>query len=102
MKKTISILLIIVFCFSFASCKKRTEINRQAIDKRFIAEHYSDYVWFTTIVSGKSVIMIPNYGKQYYPDSYEILYLITYDDGKQKEKWKTVTEAEYNEVNINE
>ena len=102
MKRIVSILLIIVLCFSFASCKKRTEINKQAIDKKFTAEHYSDYFWYTTIVTGKSVVMVPHYMKQYHPDSYEILYLITYDDGEQKEKWETVTEEEYNEVNIND
>ena len=95
MKKIISALLVIVFCFCFASCKKKTEVSRKAIDKQFTAAHIEKEVFFITVCTGKSIIMIPNYVDKQVPDKYEILYLITYDDEKQKEKWFEVTQAEF-------
>lgn len=102
MKKIISILLVIVFCFSFASCKKAAEIERKPIDKKFTAEHTETVVLFNTVFTGKSFVITPIIVDKQVPDTYEILYLITYDDGKQKEKWETVTEAEYSEVSNND
>lgn len=100
MKKIISVLLAIVFCFSFVSCKHKTEISRKAIDKRFTAEHEETRVWNSVIPTGKSVIIIPYSQIVTVPDKYEVLYLITYDNGKQKQKWETITETEYNEIYI--
>lgn len=97
MKKIISVLLVIVFCFSFASCKKKTEVSRKAIDKRFTPAHTETSTSIDIALYLLLDVPIIETETRNIPDKYEILYLITYDDGTETQKWEIVTEAEYNE-----
>ena len=98
---SIAIILIIALCGSFVSCKQRMEIKREIIDTKFTpahAETSTSIDWAMYILFDIPLLKVE---PKLIPDKYEILYLITYDNGDQTHLWVEVTQAEYEEVEHN-
>lgn len=100
MKKAISILLIITFCFSFISCSKAEIISKKPIDKRFTAAHTETMIINRVVIVGKVTTIQPMIIPVNKPDKYEIEYLIVYDDETEKTEWEEVEPTEFENIVI--
>ena len=98
---SITIILIVALCGSFVSCKQRVEIKREIIDTKFTPAHTETSTSIDLAMYILFDIPLIKVEPRFIPDKYEILYLITYDNGDQNHLWLEVTQAEYEEVGHN-
>jgi hypothetical protein len=97
MKKIICILLVAIISLFVSGCNIKTETGRKAMDCRYTApysEVVTDYQHKYSVLKGEFVL-VPNIHTVTRPARYEILYLVSYDDGTTAEQWKEVDEATY-------
>lgn len=97
MLKIIKIALLAAAVVLLTAC---AEVERkEPIDSRFIPAHeetHTKYEYVYDSWNNKSRLM-PKIETQYVEDSYEILYKVTYDNGKTREIWQEVEKEEYDE-----
>ena len=98
MKKILVILLIMVLALGLCSCyEEAVEVERTAIDCRYTAarsevvtSYKHKYSWWQ-----EKFVLVPDVHTKSYPEKYEILYLISYDNGDTRELWLEVSQSEY-------
>ena len=98
MKRIILLAVLIVLSLSVVGCGIfKTETTRQAIDCRYTepyTEVVTEYEHKHSLLKGEFVL-VPNIHSVTRPAKYEILYLISYDDGSTAEQWREVDYAAY-------
>ena len=98
MKKTISIITIIILFAIIAGCGTvKTEVARKVVDCRYTpprsevtTTYEHKYSWYKG-----DFILVPNVHTVHKPEKYEFLYSISYDDGSTAEVWQEVEKSEY-------
>ena len=97
MKKIMLLMVILVLSICFVGCESKTAVSSKAIDCRYteayteiVTEYEHKYSW----IKG-DFVLVPNTHSEHRPAKYEILYLISYDDGTTDEQWKEVDKATY-------
>lgn len=72
-------------------------IDKVPKDGRYTEAHTEIFTYIQLMPIGNGKFMfIPMTQSRYVGERYEILYEITYDNGKQTNRWETVTKQEYN------
>lgn len=93
----VAVLLLILAVMT--GCAK--EVRRTQIDKRFIPAHSETQSYVIMLPNGRGGMRAqPMVRTIHKPDSYQILYLIEYENGKTHEKWVTVSKETYKETVI--
>ncbi len=100
MNKIIVVLLVMAICFTLVSCGQKIEVSRTAIDKRFTPAHTETEVKLDIAVWLLTDIPYIRNEAKYISDTYEIMYLISYDNGTVIKKWETVSEADFNKIRL--
>ena len=98
MKRLIGALLcLILTVLPLSACAQKTEVSREAIDRRYTAAYDSvetEYKHTYDVWKGEFVL-VPYVQTVHHDAEYEILYRITYDDGSTTTRWEYVGEVEY-------
>lgn len=90
----LAVLAIISDCYE---ASKRSEVNREAIDRRYTAAYDSvetDYQYKYNLFEG-TFVLVPEVKTVHHEEKYEVLYRTTYDDGSTRDRWETVGEEEW-------
>lgn len=99
MKKMIKNLMILSLMVVLCACGSLTksEVKKTAIDSRYkaaytevVTDYQHKYSWYHGDFK-----LVPNVHSVTHPESYEILYLIEYDDGTTEEQWREVEYPTY-------
>ena len=96
MKYKISILVLILVCM-LSGCKAWEEDTRCVIDYRFTEFHEEERVAYKKEYNwvAEKWYDVPYTYIEYVPDKYELMWLITYQDGHTERKWEECTRFEY-------
>lgn len=99
MKRIIALVAIL-----FLLCSCTAEINKTPIDKRIEPAHYEtiteykyQFVWFG---KNNGFVYLPYVYDKYVAEQYMVEYLYEYENGNSKTRWETVSEDEYNSVEV--
>lgn len=90
----LAVLAIISGCYE---ASKRSEVSREAIDRRYSAAYDSietDYQYKYNLFEG-AFVLVPEVKTVHHEEVYEVLYRVTYDDGSTRDRWETVGEEEW-------
>lgn len=89
-----AILLAVVILLT--GCTHKNVVDKEPLDVCFTPAHSeTSSMWMWT---GKSMIPIPI--THYYDARWDVLYLITYDDGSTAKQWREVDQNTYEEARI--
>lgn len=97
MKRVVSLIFCIVLVVSLCSCGFPEEVERTAIDCRYTEAHtelVTEYKHVFSLWKG-DFVLVPDTHTKFFPDKYELLYIVKYDDGTSCEKWEEVSQNEY-------
>lgn len=73
-----------------------TIVNKVPKERRFTEAHSEIYTYIQMLPQGDGkFLFVPMTNSRYVNDRYEIMYEITYENGRQTTRWETVTETEY-------
>lgn len=98
MKRLLKILSAALAILLLAACTVKVEVSREPIDRRYTAQGYFTTVTVLYTYGGNGVLVpIPQVRAVYHDERYEILYLVTYDDGTSATFWEPVDKAEYDD-----
>ena len=90
----LAVLAIISGCYE---APKRSEVSREAIDRRYSAAYDSietDYQYKYNLFEG-AFVLVPEVKTVHHEEVYEVLYRVTYDDGSTRDHWETVGKEEW-------
>lgn len=90
----LAVLAIISGCYE---ASKRSEVSREAIDRRYTAAYDSietDYQYKYNLFEG-AFALVPEVKTVHHEEVYEVLYRTTYDDGSTRDRWETVGQEEW-------
>lgn len=90
----LAVLAIISGCYE---ASKRSEVSREAIDRRYTAAYDSietDYQYKYNLFEG-AFVLVPEVKTVHHEEVYEVLYRTTYDDGSTRDRWETVGKEEW-------
>ena len=90
----LAVLAIISGCYE---ASKRSEVGREAIDRRYTAAYDSietDYQYKYNLFEG-AFALVPEDKTVHHEEVYEVLYRTTYDDGSTRDRWETVGKKEW-------
>lgn len=90
----LAVLAIISGCYE---ASKRSEVSREAIDRRYTAAYDSietDYQYKYNLFEG-AFALVPEVKTVHHEEVYEVLYRTTYDDGSTRDRWETVGKEEW-------
>lgn len=90
----LAVLAIISGCYE---ASKRSEVSREAIDRRYTAAYDSietDYQYKYNLFEG-AFALVPEVKTVHHKEVYEVLYRTTYDDGSTRDRWETVGKEEW-------
>lgn len=90
----LAVLVIISGCYE---ASKRSEVSREAVDRRYSAAYDSietDYQYKYNLFEG-TFVLVPEVKTVHHEEVYEVLYRVTYDDGSTRDRWETVGEEEW-------
>lgn len=93
----LAVLAIISGCYE---ASKRSEVSREAIDRRYTAAYDSietDYQYKYNLFEG-AFALVPEVKTVHHEEVYEVLYRTTYDDGSTRDRWETVGKEEWEEA----
>lgn len=99
--KRIYFFLAILTALILVGCGPAPEIvNKTPIDNRYtpayeaVETNYKhQYSW-----GANEFVLVPEVSTIYHHETYEVLYLVAYDDGSERQAWETVTKTEYLEI----
>lgn len=101
MSKRVSIALAaFIVVIGLAGCHIPKEVEGHPIDTRHTpagAEIKTEYAYRLDILTGK-LVLVPEVKQVTTPEKWEILWRITYDDGRCVDKWYECSKAEYEDV----
>jgi hypothetical protein len=93
-RKAAALILIVTI---LTGCDAWEEDRKIIVDYRYTSEHYEketeyrkEYSWLA-----EDYIQVPYEVDRYYPEKYELLWEITYQDGHTERRWKDCTRFEY-------
>lgn len=93
-QKTTALVLVIA---TLTGCAAWKEDRKIIVDYRYSSEHFQEeteyrkeYNWLI-----EDYIKVPYQVERYYPEKYELLWEITYQDGHTERHWKDCTRFEY-------
>ncbi len=90
----LAVLAIISGCYE---ASKRSEVSREAIDRRYTAAYDSietEYQYKYNLFEG-AFALVPEVKTVHHEEVYEVLYRTTYDDGSTRDRWETVGKEEW-------
>jgi len=89
-----AILLAVVILLT--GCTHKNVVDKEPLDVCFTPAH----TWNTVVPvpMGKHILPMPR--TYYYADRWEVLYLITYDDGSTAKRWTEVDQNTYEQARI--
>lgn len=90
-------LLLAVLAIISGCAAKRSELSREAIDRRHTAAYDSietDYQYKYNLFEG-AFALVPEVKTVHHEEVYEVLYRTTYDDGSTRDRWETVGKEEW-------
>lgn len=90
----LAVLAIISGCYE---ASKRSEVSREAIDRRYSAAYDSietDYQYKYNFFE-RTFVLVPEVKTVHHEEKYEVLYRTTYDDGSTRDQWETVGKEEW-------
>lgn len=90
-------LLLAVLAIISGCAAKRSEVSREAIDRRYTAAYDSietDYQYKYNLFEG-AFVLVPEVKTVHHEEVYEVLYRTTYDDGSTRDRWETVGKEEW-------
>ena len=90
-------LLLAVLAIISGCAAKRSEVSREAIDRRYTAAYDSietDYQYKYNLFEG-AFALVPEVKTVHHEEVYEVLYRTTYDDGSTRDRWETVGKEEW-------
>lgn len=93
----LAVLTVISGCYE---ASKRSEVSREAIDRRYTAAYDSietDYQYKYNLFEG-AFALVPEVKTVHHEEVYEVLYRTTYDDGSTRDRWETVGKEEWEEA----
>lgn len=93
-------LLLAVLAIISGCAAKRSEVSREAIDRRYTAAYDSietDYQYKYNLLEG-AFALVPEVKTVHHEEVYEVLYRTTYDDGSTRDRWETVGKEEWEAV----
>ena len=93
----LAVLAIVSGCYE---ASKRSEVSREAIDRRYTAAYDSietDYQYKYNLFEG-AFALVPEVKTVHHEEVYEVLYRTTYDDGSTRDRWETVGKEEWEEA----
>lgn len=83
-----------------ACVNEKTIIEKEVIDNRYTPERQevvTDYKYEWSWWQG-DFVLVPDVHTEIFPEKYEILYCVTYDDGTTKNLWEQVTKEQYYDI----
>ena len=89
--------LLLAVLAIISGCYKRSEVSREAIDRRYTAAYDSietDYQYKYNLFEG-AFALVPEVKTVHHEEVYEVLYRTTYDDGSTRDRWETVGKEEW-------
>lgn len=90
----LAVLALLSGCYE---ASKRSEVSREAIDRRYTAAYDSietDYQYKYNLFEG-AFALVPEVKTVHHEEVYEVLYRTTYDDGSTRDRWETVGKEEW-------
>lgn len=93
----LAVLAIISGCYE---ASKRSEVNREAIDRRYTAAYdgiETDYQYKYNLFEG-TFVLVPEVKTVHHEEKYGVLYRTTYDNGSTRDRWETVGKEEWEAV----
>lgn len=95
-RRVFALAALLVVLIVLAGCTHKNVVCKEPLDVRFTPAH----TWHTVVPvpMGKHIFPMPR--TYYYGDQWEVLYLITYDDGSTSKQWREVDQNTYEEARI--
>lgn len=89
-----AILLVVVILLT--GCTHKNVVDKEPLDVCFTPAH--SQITYVPMLIGKNIIPMPH--TYYYGERWDVLYLITYDDGSTAKQWREVDQNTYEAARI--